>query len=92
LKTVIAVATQDLILRLLIGDGMGIFSEGFGVGPIDSIPRETLQAVILMAISYSPYIRGLLRMDITVNEQDQVQIELEAKTVTGENLTIGLIQ
>lgn len=90
LDSIIALATQDLLLRLLINDTHSRFINNFGIGPIENIPRETMQAAIALACANSPYIAELRSVQIIDGDVDEIEIRIDAITPTGDSIGIGL--
>ena len=84
LDSILALANQDLTLRLLINDTMSKFISNFGIGPIEDIPRDTLEAAVALAATNSPYIAQVRNITIVDGDSDTVDIRIEAVTVTGD--------
>ena len=90
LESIIALATQDIMVRLLINDSMSRFLSGYGVGPIDEIPRETIEAAAALAATNSPYIAEIRNITVIEGNADTIEIRIDAITPTGDSVGIDL--
>lgn len=90
LNSIVALATQDLLLRLLINDSMSRFLTDFGIGPIEDLPRDTLQAAVALAVTNSPYMAEVTDIVVIDGEADAIEIRIDGITITGDSVGLGL--
>jgi len=91
-KTLFQRAIQDLLMRLFIEEGSSRLLPNFGLGPLETLPRELIEPVIIIAGQQSPFIRSVNSVRITdggsVNG-DSIRAEISITTVSGDNLARG---
>ena len=86
----IALATQDVVQRLFVNSSMSVFLNGYGVGPIDELPKESIEGAVIMAVSNSPFVEKLVSVEIKDGEADEINITIAAVTPTGETIGIDI--
>lgn len=87
--SIIQLATQDLLIRIMTDRNTSILFPTFGNTNISNIPREGISAAISIAASESPFIETLNHVDIQELEADQIAIQIAATTPTGDSIHIG---
>jgi len=85
-ESIADLALQDLVGRLLVPRGQSKLAPEFGNGPIDSHPRDGLPALVALAAAESPFVKRINSVRMGVGAPDEVILNIDAITPTGEFL------
>ena len=88
-ESVIQLATQDLLIRILTDKNSSRLFPSIGNVDIARIPREGIMAAISIAATESPYISEVIKIDIRETAADEIIINIAATTPTGDNIKVG---
>jgi len=88
-ESLIQVATQDLLMRIMTDKGSSRLFPEVGNKNIVRIPREGITSAIAIAAADSPYIDTLDYVDVKITDADEVLISIAATTPTGDNIQVG---
>jgi hypothetical protein len=90
LESVVHLATQDLIYRVLTDKGDSVLFPDDGGINIFKLPRETIESSVSISAYESPYISKVVDVRVTETAIDEITVTVDALTPTGEKLGIGL--
>lgn len=90
-ESVIHLATQDLLIKILTNKNSSKLFPSFGSTNIMDIPKEGIAPAISIAVSESPYIETLNNVMIqdVVGAEDQIIVTIAATTPTGDSISVG---
>jgi hypothetical protein len=83
-------AIQDLIGRLLVPSGLSRLAPEYGNGPIELQPREGIPAMVALAAAASPFVQQVRSVRMGTGAADEVILNIDAVTPTGEQLGLAL--
>lgn len=86
---IIHLATQDLLFRISTDRGSSVLFPSAGNTNISSAPRQAIEGIIAISAQESPYIEVINSIEIKDLEDDEIRINIQAETVTGDSIHIG---
>lgn len=88
-ESIIHLATQDLLFRISTSPSSSVLFPTAGNANIAQMPRDAIKGAISMAVADSPFISKLRNVTVRDLNTDEIQIDINAITPTGDGIAVG---